>query len=346
MRNYLTMLWYELSVSRRVFTILKRLGYTIPEMISTADEITTGWLSEVLGEPVTGVSAQASDSTWAHQIRLKATLATGEVKALRMKVCKGDTFGCSEVDYYTQDYIGMENPPLVRHYDAQFTEGAGYHVLLDDLGDSYQNRFETPPTLEYGLALAEALGRLHAFHWESQPVPTEAFWERYFGHIRPGVKPLEEAVGVPLTDRFEALENAIRTRWADPRGMTLLHGDLNPGNILTPKSADSPVYLLDRQPFEWSVVYGLAVYDLAYACALWHPYETFAEHREAILERWHSALNQPDYELAQAREDFALSIEHCLHIPIEWCTDPEDVKNMRWVWEPQFNRLRQALKSY
>lgn len=315
-------------------------------MITTAAEITTGWLSEVLGEPVARASVEASDSTWAHQIRIKAALATGEVKALRLKVCKGDTFGRSEVDYYTQDYIGMENPPLVRCYEARFTEGAGYHILLEDLGDAYQNRFETPPTLEYGLALAEALGRLHAFHWESQPVPTEAFWTRYFGHIRPGVQPLEEAVGVPLTERFEALESAIRMRWENPRGMSLLHGDLNPGNILTPNDASEPVYLIDRQPFEWSVVYGLAVYDLAYACALWHPYEIFAANREAILERWHTALSQPNYSLAQAREDFALSIEHCLHIPIEWCTNPEDVKDKRWVWEPQFNRLRQALKSH
>jgi hypothetical protein len=307
--------------------------------------ITPDWLSAVLGEPVTRISTEASESTWAHQVRVRAILGTGEEIALRLKVCKGETFGRSEVDYYTRDYVGMPDAPLVRCYHAEFTEGTGYHLLLEDLADTYQNRFETLPTLAYGLALAEALGRLHAFHWESQPLPDDAFWSRYFAHLHPGVVPLEKAVGVPLTARFTALEEALRDRWADPRGMSLLHGDLNPGNILTPKDADSPVYFLDRQPFDWSVVYGLAVYDLAYACALWWPAEVFAAHREAILQCWHTALNRPGYSLEQARADFALSIEHCLHIPIEWCTNPEDVKNMRWVWEPQFRRIQEAIHA-
>jgi hypothetical protein len=60
---------------------------------------------------------------------------------------------------------------------------------------------------------------------------------------------------------------------------------------------------------------------------------------EALVRCWHGALKKPEYTLEQAWADWKLSIEHCLHIPIEWCTNPEDVKNMRWVWETQLVRL-------
>ena len=53
--------------------------------------------------------------------------------------------------------------------------------------------------------------------------------------------------------------------------MSLLHGDLNPTNILTPKTADTPVYFLERQPFDWSLTYGLGAYDLAYFLVIWWP---------------------------------------------------------------------------
>jgi hypothetical protein len=312
------------------------------KLILDKNSITPNWLSEVLGEPVLEFTMLALESTWSHQIRIKITLESGETRALRLKVCAGVTFGRSEVDFYTKDYVGMPDAPLVRCWDAQFEAGVGYHLLLDDLADTYANRFEAVPTLEYGLAVAEALGRLHAHHWESQPAPGETVWTRYFGHIRPGVAPLEEAVGVPLAARFEALEENLRERWADPRGMSLLHGDLNPGNILTPKNADAPVYFLDRQPFDWSLTYGLAAYDLAYCWALWQPVEVAQAWSVPVVRRWHEALNQPNYSWERAQSDFALSVEHCLHIPIEWCTNPEDVTKMRWVWEPQLDRLQQA----
>ncbi len=308
-------------------------------VILRVEDITASWLSEVLGESVVEFTTLSSESSWAHQIQLGVSLESGETRRLRLKMCFGETFGRSEVDFYTKDYVGMENAPLVRCWDAQFEEGAGYHLLLDDLSETYTNRFEIPPTLEYGLAVAEALGRLHAHHWESQPPLGEATWTRYFGHIRPGVGPLEDAVGVPLVERFDVLERELQTRWADPRGMSLLHGDLNPGNILTPKGAAAPVFFLDRQPFDWSLTYGLAAYDLAYCCALWHPADLFRAWEEPILRRWHEALDRPEYSLEQARADLRLSVEHCLHIPIEWCTSPEDVVKMRWVWEPQLQRL-------
>ena len=48
----------------------------------------------------------------------------------------------------------------------------------------------------------------------------------------------------------------------DPNGFTIVHGDINPGNILYPVDPGK-VYFLDRQPFPWSLTTWLGVSDLS-----------------------------------------------------------------------------------
>lgn len=86
---------------------------------------------------------------------------------LRLKICAGHTFGRSEVDSYLRDYVDMPTAPLVRCWNAHFDPAAGYHLLLDDLQENYTDRRDIDPTLAYGLAVAESLGRLHRQHWKT-----------------------------------------------------------------------------------------------------------------------------------------------------------------------------------
>jgi hypothetical protein len=95
--------------------------------------------------------------------------------------------------------------------------------------------------------------QLHKHHWCSKPAPEQAVLDRYFEEISPGVAVMERAIGLTPRARRQNHERSMRTRWARSHGMTLLHGDLNSMNILAPKSADQPVYFLDRQPFDWSL---------------------------------------------------------------------------------------------
>ena len=314
-------------------------------VITDPTQITPGWLSQALGQTVLSFDLHTEASNWASQVLLQATLVDGTTKALRLKLCVGNTFGSSEVEFYTRDYVELEKAPLVRCYDAQFAPGVGYHILLEDLSETHHNRKDTPPTLEYGLAVAEALGRMHRQHAGSQPVPDNAVWERYFAEIRPGVVPMEQATGDAFSGRFEKHADALRTRWANPLGQSLLHGDLNSTNILTPKDAETPVYFLDRQPFDWSLTYGLAAYDLAYFLILWWPEEARAAHEDAILRRWFEAFAQPDYPWELAQSDWRLSVEQCLHVPLEWCSKPETVEQMRWLWSFQLARVQAAQSS-
>ena len=310
-----------------------------------AEQVSTDWLTSVLGRTVTHFKAETQASNWSSQVPLSVSFDDGGSQALRLKICLGETFGRSELDYYTKDYVGLANAPLVRCYDAQFEQAVGYHVLLEDLSETHHNRRDVVPTLDYGLAVAEALGRLHQHHWESEPAPSDAVWNRYFAEIRPGVAPLEQATGQEFAERFTAHEDALRTRWANPHGMSLLHGDLNSTNILTPKNTDSLVYFLDRQPFDWSLTYGLATYDLVYFLVIWWPQELRSAHEAAILRHWYEALGQPDYSWEQAQSDWALSVEQCLHVPIEWCSKPETAEKMRWLWELQLARIQAASES-
>jgi Phosphotransferase enzyme family len=314
-------------------------------VLTNSSEVSPEWLSKTLQRPVIRVETQTEASNWATQVPLRAYFADGSTQALRLKICLGETFGRSEVDYYTRDYVALADAPLVRCYDAQFAPGVGYHLLLEDLSETHHNRRDAPPTLAYGLAVAEALGRLHRHHSMSQPVPDNAVWERYFAEIRPGVLPLEKATGQAFSERFAAHAAALRQRWADPLGQSLLHGDLNSTNVLTPKNAESPVYFLDRQPFDWSLTYGLAAYDLAYFLIHWWPEEARQEHEAAIVCCWWEAFAQPGYTWEQAQADWGLSVEQCLHVPLEWCSKPETIETMRWLWSFQLARVQAAQSS-
>ena len=67
-------------------------------------------------------------------------------------------FGRSEVDYYTRDYMGLKEAPIVRCYHAAYSEELKrYHVLMDDLSNSHTTAAGKRPTVEYAFALAEGL---------------------------------------------------------------------------------------------------------------------------------------------------------------------------------------------
>ena len=313
--------------------------------ITKSEQISIEGLSKTLDKSVLSFEADTESSNWSSQVLLRVHFTDGTTQAMRLKICLGQTFGRSEVDYYLRDYVDMPQPPLVRCYEAQFDPVAGYHLLLEDLSETHHNRREAPPTLAYGLAVAEAMGRLHRHHGNSACVPDEACWQRYFNEIRPGIEPMERATEQAFLERFVAHARLLRERWSDPCGMTLLHGDLNPTNILTPKTAETPVYFLDRQPFDWSLTYGLGTYDLAYFLILWWPEETRSAHEQTLLRCWYDAFSQSGYSWEQAQTDWHLSVEQCLHVPLEWCSKPETLTKMRWLWHTQLGRIQAALAS-
>jgi Ser/Thr protein kinase RdoA (MazF antagonist) len=125
--------------------------------------------------------------------------------------------------------------------------------------------------------------------------------------------------------------------------MSLLHGDLNPTNVLTPRSGETPVYFLDRQPFDWSLTYGVAVSDLASFMIPWWPEQARQDSELIVLRHWYEALGKPGYSWKEALSDWELSVEQCLHVTLEWCSKAATADRMRWLWEVQFSRVQDAL---
>ncbi len=321
------------------------MSASLNKVISSPDSITCNWLSEVLQEEVISFKMNVEGSNWSSQVPLKVTLNDGRMTSLRVKICTGSSFGRSEVDYYTRDYVSMVDAPIVKCWNAVFDAKVGYHLVLDDLAETHSNRRDVPPNLRYGLAVAKALGRLHKHHWESRPVPSQELLDRYFEEFRPGIAAVKNLSGHDLSTKASAAEKLLRNRLMDERGLSLLHGDLNSMNILTPIGHDSPVYFIDRQPFEWSLTYGLAIHDLAYLLVLWWPEDVRKEHEAEIIRCWHREVGDRSYQWAQALADWKIAVSQCLHVPLERCSKPDTAETMRWLWEVQLSRVLSAMKS-
>ena len=305
-------------------------------------------------------------SVWSKISRLRPRYddaAAGECPAaLLLKICAGDhaVFGPSEVLYYTRDYADLPHAPIPRCYDAQYSsEPRAYHILMADLSATHTSTRELPPTLERGRAVAEALAALHAHRWGPERlravggVPGRPEIERYLAHVRQGLAPLLETLGDALDRRWHDALLDIFThhpeqmvaRARDPTGFTLVHGDVNPGNILAPHDGAGPVYLVDRQPFEWSLTTWLGASDLAYMIVHWWDAELRRRWELPILRHYHEELGRrgvTNYSWAQLRRDYALAAVQSVYVAVEWLVREQDRATMRWLWEPQLGKAMTA----
>jgi Ser/Thr protein kinase RdoA (MazF antagonist) len=134
-----------------------------------------------------------------------------------------------------------------------------------------------------------------------------------------------------------------RTR--DSTGFTLVHGDVNPGNILAPRDGPGPIYLVDRQPFDWSLTTWLGVSDLAYMIVHWWDTELRRRWELPILRHYHEQLERrgiAEYTWDQLMRDYKLAAVQSVYVAVEWCVLEEDRTKMRWVWEPKFQKAMAA----
>jgi hypothetical protein len=271
-----------------------------------------------------------------------------------------ESFGPSEVLYYTRDYLGVEGAPLIRCYAGAYSaEPRCYHLLLADVSATHVPASTRPPTLGYGLALAEGLASLHARWWGAERLAEAAAPIHSAEHIRrfvliaePGVQPILERLTAELLphwpDRIRALfanlPGDLVARAQDSSGFTLIHGDVGDANILVPRAGDRPLYLIDRQPFDWSLTTWLGVYDLAYALVLDWPVETRRGLERTVLRHYHACLAQhgvAGYTWEQLFADYRLCAGLCATIAIEYCRGGV---NERWlpVWLPMLQRALTA----
>ena len=342
-------------------------------IITSTEQLMADWFTAVLRKSgaliqgsVVGFETEGDTSVNAHIVDIQLRYALGSTGALPtklfLKMCEGGgTFGPSEVDYYSRDYVDLKDAPIPCCYDAVYSvEQQRYHILMDDLGDTHRNNWGVAPTLAYGRAVAEGLAALHAHWWGASrlrtgehTLPSAAVIDRYIEHIRPGLAPMLESIqgeadpawAGALRDIFKHHPAKMIERTANPDGFTLIHGDPNPGNILSPIAGATPVYIVDRQPFDWSLTTWLGVSDIAYMMVHWWETDLRRQLEFQVLRRYHESLvgrGVSGYTWEQLVDDYNLCAVQSIYVATEWCVHDEDRTNMRWVWLPQLQKAMAA----
>jgi hypothetical protein len=341
-------------------------------IISNLDQVGTQWLTEVLSNKGALVEGAVTKFALKRDERMLSSVGYLTVtysqdaqgrrpRNLFLKICKldldGNFLGPSEVNYYTRDYTGVGALPMLTCYDAVYSaERDSYHILLDDISSTHQESHGRTLTLDYGLAVAEGLARMHVHWWGmarlaagGEPIPTAAQIERYVAIARAGLQPMLESCRSEIDSSWETVlldifahhPSKMIERTANGNGFTLVHGDANPGNILAPVNGDTPIYLIDRQPFDWSLTTWLGVSDLAYMMVHWWEADVRRKLEIPILRRYHDCLlanGAVDYSWEQLLVDYRLSAVQSVYVASEWCRFEEDCVEMKWLWLSQLQR--------
>lgn len=337
-------------------------------VVTDPGQVSAAWLEQALvadgalrAGGVADLAVEPIGGTWSRMLRLRPSYqpgSTGDLPGqLLLKLCgaEGGVFGRSEVDYYTRDYLGLAGAPIPRCYAAAYQEDPRrYHLLVEDLSATHAPCWDRTPTEEHARALADAVAALHSHHW-AQP-PAEGAFERYVAHVGAGLEPMlaltTETIAPHWPARLRQIFPQIAARYQErakrPAGMTMIHGDLNSGNILAPRVGETPIYLIDRQPFDWSLTRWLGVSDLVYMMVLWWETPARRNLEEPTLRRYHAALRArgvAGYSWEQLYADYRLCIIEAIAVASEWCVLEEDRERMRWVWERELTRALAAFED-
>jgi hypothetical protein len=328
-------------------------------ILSASGALTSGAVTSVTIAPVAGDNSNSYRLSIAYD-----SGATGELpKRLWLKTCQGGVFGPSEVLYYTRDYVDVPDAPVLHAYDAMYDDSSGaYHVLLDDISDSHRWNWDRQLTAEYAAALGRSMAALHAPYWTqaqrisiSAVIPDLAAIRRALKPGHAGLEPMLVAADGIDPDWADVLRlvwsrypAVLAKRVRNPAGFTVVHGDANPGNILSPVHGDERLWLIDRQPFSHSLTTWLGVGDLAYAIVPRWDMDHDRGPEATALQAWHSELRERgilDYSWEQALQDYRLCAVMSLYVAAEWCVDEHDRINMRWLWLPMLHRSIRAFRD-
>ena len=232
--------------------------------------------------------------------------------------------------------------------------------MLEDVSATHTEAYDKTPTLEYGLALAEGLATLHARWWGKARLAESSMEAHDAKHIQnfvniaePGAGHILEQKSAELKSNWGALirelfvkhPQALIERSMDLNGFTLIHGDVGSANVLVPRAGDRPLYIIDRQPFNWSLTTWLGVYDIAYAIVLDWDVELRRQCEIPLLKRYHEMLTQngvSDYPWQRLYDDYRLCVAMGVYIATEYCRGGI---NERWtpVWMRMLQRSLTAV---
>jgi hypothetical protein len=177
------------------------------------------------------------------------------------------------------------------------------HLLMEDLADTHftvDNNL--PPTHQASEELIDTSAHFHAFWWEHRllgkkigSLLTNAIIDGFAAEFKTQLTYLAEIYQSDLSDeQFALVQRAMiawpklrRARVVQGQGVTLVHRDPHPGNILYPRNPTThSIKLIDWQ--SWRIDPGTD--DLAYLIAFHWPAQKRVEREEPLLRRYHQQL--------------------------------------------------------
>ena len=171
------------------------------------------------------------------------------------------------------------------------------------------------------------------------PIHDALFIRQFVDIAEPGVEHILQHPATQLEPHWPDLlrrlfarhPGLIIDRALDLNGFTLIHGDVGKHNVLIPRVGHRPIFIIDRQPFNWSLTTWLGVYDLVYAMILDWPVETRRQFEIPILQHYHRRLLEngvDDYSWDQLFFDYRLCVPIAVYIATEYCRGGV---NERWI---------------
>lgn len=345
-------------------------------------EITPAWVEAVLqgddqrdGAPSTFKlePLDAENSTTARLHFQQASQNQTLPEHVFIKLCPDNHsfLGASEPNYYRRDYIHLSDAPIAKCFGAvgpsgstQDSLGRGYALFLQDLGASHCDNRHKIADINHAEHLGRALGQLHAHRWGPDADPEglhdlRADFEKYISHVVRGLDPIFNALGnnldhssrLRLTRLFSQDADIMLRRALEGRGLSLVHGDPNPTNVLTCRNACDgllPLYLIDRQPFNWSLRLWLGASDLVYAAVPFWPEDVRRNLQIPLLKSYHRALLEngvQNYAWDDLLEDWRTCSCMAAFTAIEWGSDSASLVTMKELWNKQLQRALALLQD-
>jgi len=222
-----------------------------------------------------------------------------------------------EIVFYSHIAPRVRDLPVVRCYAAAYRDGAvdNFLLLLDDPSATThvaQKYSQVPPPLEQCERILDVLAQVHARLWNSpvlggteverdrgeqhtgEATPQFATWAtatmpRFIAALDDRIPSARRTVYERIGDRLVA---RLREREAGSNHLTLIQGDVHPGNFLMPRDAKNEWYIID-----WKrATRALGASDLSYMMALyWFP-QVRSRWEVKLLRHYHERLMEHGVE--------------------------------------------------
>jgi aminoglycoside phosphotransferase (APT) family kinase protein len=230
--------------------------------------------------------------------------------------------------------------PIPRCFAAYSPKDGNHsYILLEDLTQTHTNACDWPSPLPVQAAedVIDALAKFHAAFWEDpslggQPVPVPDFlssqraYETYLGFLRRDFEHYSSRLAnlVPVahlrlyTSVLTYLPHLWEEFWAprlvEGRTLPIIHGDLNPCNVLYPHTYGDRVCLIDWEAHRR----GLPTSDLAMLLGL----HLCPDQEETLplLRRYHTGLFQSgvrNYSFEDLLVDYQTALLYELFFPLK-----------------------------